>query len=101
MADEWVSQREFDQLRADMHRMDDHGTRGISGVLAQLAEVIRDVAELKAETNSRFSEHQRQHDREADERASARRFTVTTTVAILVLLVAMLALIVTHPMAGT
>lgn len=81
--DEYVTQREFDQLRSELIRIDDHGTRGIGTIQAQLTEVVKDVTELKGEMNSRFREHQRQHEAEQADRASNRRWGIGLAVAIL------------------
>lgn len=81
--DTWVSQREFDQLRAEVTRIDDHGTRGIGTIQTQLTEVVKDVTELKSEVNSRFAEHQRQHEREQADRAVNRRWGIGLAVAVL------------------
>lgn len=83
MADEYVTQREFDQLRSELIRIDDHGTRGIGTIQAQLTEVVKDVTELKGEVNSRFAEHQRQHERELADRAVNRRWGIGVAVAML------------------
>lgn len=83
MADEWVTQRELDQLRAEVIRIDDHGTRGVGTIQAQLTEVVKDVTELKGDMNSRFAEHQRQHEREQSDRAVNRRWGIGIAVALL------------------
>lgn len=84
MADElWVTQREFDQLRGEVTRLDDHGTRGVGIVQQQLTDVIKDVLELKTEISSRFAEHQRQHEREENDRAANRRWLVGLGIAML------------------
>jgi hypothetical protein len=82
----YATRRELDQLRSDVIRLDEHGTRGVTVVQSQLTDVIRDVVELKAEINSRFSDHARQHERDEDQRLSGRRwalaFAVTVVTAI-------------------
>lgn len=82
MSDEWATRREVDILRAEMSRMDDHGTRGVSVVQAQLVDVIKDVTELKTEISGRFAEHGRQHERDDDQRRSDRRWSLGFAVAI-------------------
>lgn len=82
MADEWVTQRELDQLRAEVIRIDDHGTRGVGTIQAQLTEVVKDVTELKGEMNSRFREHQQQHEREQSDRAVNRRWGIGLAVTL-------------------
>jgi hypothetical protein len=81
--DVYATQREVDQLRAEIVRIDDHGTRGIGVVQTQLTDVIKDVTELKAEMNARFSSHQQQHDRDETARAANRRWAVGLAVAML------------------
>lgn len=83
MTDEYATRRELDQLRQELIRMDDHGTRGVSVVQAQLTDVIKDVLELKGEVNARFAEHQRHHERDEDSRAGNRRWALGFGVAIL------------------
>jgi hypothetical protein len=66
-----------------MVRLDDHGSRGVGTVQAQLTDVIKDVTELKAEMNNRFTEHQRQHERDEDKRTTARRWSMGFAVAMI------------------
>ena len=83
MTDEYATQRELDQLRQELIRIDDHGTRGVAVVQTQLTDVIKDVLELKSEINKRFEEHQRQHERDETTRSSNRRWTLGFGVAVL------------------
>lgn len=83
MPDEYATRRELDQLRQELIRMDDHGTRGVSVVQSQLTDVIKDVLELKSEVNKRFADHQRLHEREEDQRSANRRWALGFGVAIL------------------
>lgn len=89
----YATRRELDQLTQRMNQFDEHGTRGVAVVQAQLSQVIRDVARLETDMTGRFAEHVRQHDREERKQLSSRRFTVATTVAILMLLVAVIGLL--------
>lgn len=72
MAEEWVTQRELDQLRAEVIRLDDHGPRGVGTLQTQLADM-----------NNRFREHQRQHEREQADRAVNRRWGISLAVIML------------------
>lgn len=98
MSDE-ISRGEFDLLRqivaanqARLEGIDQGGTRGVGVVQAQLVDVVKDLAELKADVNSRFDAHQRVHDQDQRDRAAQRRWAITTAIAVLVLLAAILGL---------
>lgn len=90
MSEEWVSKGEFNLLRdmvqanaTHIGMIDSAGTRG-SGILqVSLTELIKDVSELKADMNARFTDHDRLHEREKSERLSSRRWFIGTTVALL------------------
>ncbi len=86
MTDEFVTRREVDQLRQEIQRMDDHGTRGVTVVQTQLTDVIKDMVELKTEVNKRFEEHQRQHTRDEDSRSANRRWAWSFGIAVLAML---------------
>lgn len=106
--DEVVTRREFEALREDFRRMDDHGTRGVQVMQSQMADLVRDIMDLKSDLNSRFDSHQRVHDkdeedrrqerlekkqdreRERAERRSGRRWLITTGIAIVVMTVGVL-----------
>lgn len=82
-----ATQREVDAVRADVRdlrasltRLDDHGTRGVGAVQAQLTEVVRDVSELKSDVISRFAAHTADHVQEKRDRAAARRWLITVGV---------------------
>jgi hypothetical protein len=68
----YASRRELDQLREDLRRLDDHGSRGVGAIQIQLTALVRDMAELKIDTSSRFAEHFRQHEADAAQRRSDR-----------------------------
>lgn len=78
-----ASRRELDQLREDVRRLDEHGTRGIGVVQAQLTDVVKNLAEMKSEVNTRFEAHQRVHDRDEQARVSGRRWMIATTATML------------------
>lgn len=67
------------QTRLD--NIDDHGTRGVTGLQAQMTEVVKDLAELKADVNARFEAHTRQHDQDRRERVTGRRWLIGTGIA--------------------
>jgi hypothetical protein len=83
VTDDYATRRELDQLRQELIRMDDHGTRGVSVVQTQLTDVIKDMLELKGEMSKRFAEHQRLHEREEDQRSSNRKWALGFAVAVL------------------
>lgn len=78
-----ASRREVDQLREDLRRIDEHGTRGIGVLQTQLTDVVKNVTEMKAEVNARFEAHQRVHDRDEQLRISGRRWTIATAATML------------------
>ena len=94
--DEPVSQREMDQLREDVHRLDDHGTRGVAAMQSQLTDVIKDILELKSEVNTRFDAHQRVHEQDAAARLAGRRWAVGTFLIALGIVVTLLLNITLH-----
>jgi hypothetical protein len=94
-----VSRGEFELLKTivaaagrRLDQIDSAGTRGVAVVQAQLVDVVKDLAELKADVDRRFDAHSRMHAQEAGERLAGRRWAVGTAIAALVLLVAILAL---------
>jgi hypothetical protein len=100
MADELVSRGEFDLLKqivaanqTRLENIDSEGTRGVAVVQSQMIQVVKDLAELKADVDKRFDAHRAEHEREADERSVARRYAVTTALVVIGLLVSILALV--------
>lgn len=98
MSDE-VTRGEFELLRqmvaetrARIEGIDQAGTRGVGVVQAQLVEVVKDLADLKADVNHRFDQHAAVHEQDQRDKAAGRRWTITTVIAALVLLVAILGL---------
>lgn len=92
---------EFDMLRqmvgttqTRLETIDGTGTKGVAVVQAQLVDVVKDLADLKGEVNSRFAEvglrfdgmkadvdgqftaHRRVHEQEARDRITGRRWLV-------------------------
>lgn len=88
-----ATRREVDQLREELHRIDDHGTRGVTAMQVQVTDLIKDVLDLKNDVNSRFQAHQDAHDTAERERRSGRRWLLSTVIAALVVLVAILTLL--------
>lgn len=76
-----ASQRELDQLRDELHRLDDHGSRGVGVIQAQLTDLVKDLTELKVNVDTRFDAHQRVHDQDRRERISGRRWFIGTAIA--------------------
>ena len=89
-----ATQREVDILREEVHRLDDHGSRGVGAIQAQLTDVVRDITELKAEMSTRFEAHQRVHDQDHRDRVQGRRWLIGTAIAGLVAMAAALTLLV-------
>jgi len=85
-----ASQRELEQLREDMRRMDDVGTRGVGAVQIQLTDAIKDIGELRADLKA----HQVEHKREEERRAAGRRWAIGSALGAGTLLVAMLGLLI-------
>lgn len=73
-----VSREEFRDLVRRIDGMDTGGTRGVGVLGVQVAEVIKDVAEVRAE----LRDHRQQHDEEARARVVARRWQVGTIIAL-------------------
>ncbi len=99
MGDE-VTRGEFDMLRqivtANQTRIE--GIGAIGAVQVQLAEVVKDLTELKADVTKRFDDHMRIHQQDQMARVSGRRWQVGTVIAVLVLLVSILGLVINmHP----
>ncbi len=85
MADEPVTRGEFDLLRSmvsstqnRLESIDDHGTRGIASLTAQVAEIIKDVAGLQSDVTNRFDLHSRTHEQDRKDRIAARRWLIGT-----------------------
>jgi hypothetical protein len=76
-----ASQREVDILRGELQRLDDHGTRGVGAIQSQLVNMVKDLAELKANVDTRFDAHQRVHDQDHADRISGRRWLIGTAIA--------------------
>lgn len=93
LTDEPATRREVDLLRDEVHRLDDHGTRGVAAMQIQVTDLIKDVLDLRSDMNSRFTEHQRQHVESEATRRAGRRWLIGTVIATLVLLVAILGLL--------
>lgn len=92
-----ASQREMDQLRSDQRALskrvddlDNHGSRGILTLQAQVVELVKDMGVL----TGAFETHQRQHATDARDRATGRRWLVGTGIAGTATMVAVLTLLV-------
>jgi hypothetical protein len=102
------SRGEFELLRdmvkqdhARVENIDINGTRGVSGLQAQVAEVMRDGVEVKngveglrREMNEKFREHDQQHKDSETARIIGRRWLVGASIAMLAMLLSMGGLII-------
>ena len=93
-AERAASQRELDQLGRRVDQMDAQGTRGVGVIQLQVAELVKDVTELRAETQAWQRSHISQHQREEQARVTGRRWVIGTVIAAMAVMVAMLALLV-------
>jgi molybdenum-dependent DNA-binding transcriptional regulator ModE len=98
-----VTRGEFDLLKtivasnqARLEGIDSGGTKGVAVVQSQLVDLVKDMAELKAEVDKRFDAHKAEHQLEARDRAAGRRYAVTTALVVIGLLVSILALVLRH-----
>lgn len=101
-----ITRGEFDLLKGMVERnasrtddLDNHGTRGVGVIQSQLTDVIKDLAEVKAETKAeladtksevstlrtemegRFDKHAKQHEDEVKARITARRWLIGIGIA--------------------
>lgn len=89
-----ASQREVDQLRAELNRLDDHGTRGTQALLVQLTELVKDISEMKSEVNARFESHQKVHDQDHKDRQESRRWAIMAAITFIGVMAAVIGLLV-------
>lgn len=76
-----ASQRELDILRQRVDDMDTHGTRGVGAIQLQVGELVKDLADMRAETRTWQGQHERSHERDARDRITARRWLIGVGVA--------------------
>lgn len=83
-----ATRREVDLLRDELHRLDDHGSRGVGALQVQLTGLVKDLTEMKADVNThfddvdkRFDAHQRVHDQDHRDRVTGRRWLMGIGVA--------------------
>jgi hypothetical protein len=105
--DKDVTRGEFELLKsivasnqARLEGIDSGGTKGVAVVQTQLIDVVKDLAELKAEVDKRFDAHMRDHAQEARDRVSARRWAIGTFIAALAVIVTLLLNITFHLRGG-
>jgi hypothetical protein len=79
----YATRRELDQLRQDLTRLDDHGSRGVGAIQLQLTELVKDTTELKTDMSNRFAAHEVQHEKQERERVSGRRWLIGISVTAL------------------
>ena len=89
-----ATRREVGQLRADINRIDDHGTRGVGALQAQMTGFAADLAELKAGVAAQLSAHQRVHDQDHLDRVSGRRWFVGTGFTALLVMATVIGLLI-------
>ena len=96
-----VTRGEFEMLKTAVDRaerridtIDEHGTRGVVGLQAQIVDLVKDVTELKSDLVKRFDAHDLVHKQEARDRVSARRWMVGTAVAGLASMAAVISMLV-------
>lgn len=87
-----VSRREFRDLVRRVDAIDIGGTRGIGALAVQVAEVIKDVSDVRAE----LREHGQKHEAETRARVTARRWTIATTIALATVIETPLLYLVAH-----
>ena len=94
----WAGAGEFAMLADRMSdygrrldAIDQGGTRGVAVLAAQIAEVIKDVADLRQE----LRDHDRTHQEEKRGRIVSRRWVITAVIAVLTLVETPLILILT------
>ena len=86
-----ASQHELDALAARVNTIDEHGTRGVGVIQAQLTELVKDVGKLEG----RLDAHSVQHQQEARERVTGRRWLIGTGIAVMGSMAAVLAVLAT------
>jgi hypothetical protein len=103
VADDTVTRGEFELLKqivqtnqARLEGIDSGGTKGVAVVQTQLVDVVKDLAELKAEVDKRFDAHMRDHAEDTKDRTAARRWAVGTFIAALAIVVSLLLNITLH-----
>lgn len=97
-----VVRGEFEMLKstvANLERrvesIDDHGTRGVVGLQAQIVDLVKDVTELKADLVKRFDNHDSVHRKEEDDRRATRRWIIGMSIAAMAALAAILTVVIT------
>jgi hypothetical protein len=87
--DDYVSRREVDQLRGEVTEIRQSvdslksGNTAIAVLGTQIATVMRDLSELKADMTARFTQHEKIHEDDERARSSGRRWLIGTTIAAL------------------
>ena len=83
MTVEYVSRREFDDLRAMVTRngqrmdwLDEHGTRGVGSLQLQVTELAKDVAKVEAAQEAHVIAHQAESRERRDQVRSTTRWYI-------------------------
>lgn len=101
-----ATRREVDQLRAELTRLDDHGSRGVGAIQLQLTELVKDITEVrndvanvKTDVGARFDAHHQEHQQAARDQRQGRRWLIgigLTAVLAMCALVTMVADLLLH-----
>lgn len=95
MADEsYVTRYELDLLRGELGNLRSEvtglrsdlasvtgGAAGVPVLQSQMIELVKDVAELKADVNTKFADHLREHEQANRDRVTGRRWMIATAFA--------------------
>jgi hypothetical protein len=71
-----ASQRELDILRERVDAMDTHGTRGVGAIQLQVAELVKDFGDLRADNRAWQAAHEKQHEQDKQDRVNGRRWLI-------------------------
>lgn len=89
-----ASQREVDILRNRIEQIDASGSRGVGVLMTQVGELVKDMADMRAETRTWQGQHERHHEQDARDRIAGRRWLIGVGVAGVASMAAMLGLLV-------
>ncbi len=90
----FVTLREMDVLRDEVHRLDDHGSRGVGAIQVQLVDLVKDVVEMKVEMNTKFGLVDDRFEKQRMERIVGRRWLIGTSFIAISVLVTILGLLI-------
>lgn len=87
-----VSRDEYRDLVRRVDAIDAAGTRGVGVLAVQVAEVIKDMSDVRTE----LKDHRRDHEAESRARVVARRWTIGTVIALAAVIETPLLYLVAH-----